>query len=364
MNFLYHRPEMTAGDANNVANQEALTIIRGEENHMSKKRDSYFDNAKFFLILLVVFGHSLTNLKSNIPIIYSLYTFIFIFHMPAFILISGYFSKHFYKEGYVKNVVRKTLIPFFIFQVAYSWFYYATGYESHFHIDLTSPHWTLWFLISILCWKLMIIPFSRLGKYGLPAAIVLGLGAGCIESFDTTLSASRTLAFFPYFYLGYLLQKEHFAYLLNHRIFKMAAPFTLAAVFVACHFVFPNELQDWVLFDSPYHAFGIRNLVGMPIRFGLYAVGILTIFSFMTLIPRRKASFTALGRNTLYIYLLHGFFIKTIALLPAYEHINDLYQYGVLFLASVLLCYFLASRPVRLFTKPFIELKWPRLQRL
>ncbi|MFX3618219.1 MAG: acyltransferase family protein [Sporolactobacillus sp.] len=326
---------------------------------MSKTRDSYFDNVKFFLILLVVFGHSLTNLKSNIPVIYSLYTFIFIFHMPAFILISGYFSKHFNKPGYVKNVVKKTLIPYMFFQAIYSVFYYWTGYEKNFRIDWVSPHWTLWFLVSMLFWKMLIIPFSKLGKLGFPISIFLALAAGCFDTVGSDFSFSRTLAFFPFFYLGYLLKRKHFALLLNHPIYKLSGMGILAAVFLACHFLFPKDLQEWVKFDTSYHGVGLSLIDGSIARLSVYALSILTIFSFMVLIPRLHFVFTSLGKNTLYIYLLHGFFIKTVVLLPIYDRIQNLYQYSFLLAGSLSLCYFLASRPVRLFTRPLIEIKMP-----
>ncbi|RYL94432.1 acyltransferase family protein [Sporolactobacillus sp. Y61] len=330
---------------------------------MSKKRSSYFDNAKFFLILLVVFGHSLTQLKSNISVVDSLYTFIFIFHMPAFILISGFFSKHFNKPGYVRHVARHTLIPYFIFQLLYSIFYYATGYEDHFTFSLVTPHWTLWFLISMLFWKLMVIPFSRLGRFGLPVAVLVGISAGFFDGIGTEFSASRTLAFFPFFYLGYLLKSENFRALLRFRWSRPLGVLTLAALYAATHFVFPKALQDWVLFDSSYHTFGFSALSGGLTRLSMYGITCIAILAFMMLIPRRKMSFTPLGKNTLYIYLLHGFFIKLVVLLPVYEKIKDLYQYGFLFLASVALCYFLASRPVRLFTEPLVETRIPRLSR-
>ncbi|MCL1630760.1 acyltransferase family protein [Sporolactobacillus sp. CPB3-1] len=329
---------------------------------MTKVRDSYFDNAKFFLILLVVFGHSLTKLKSDMPIINALYTFIFIFHMPAFILISGYFSKHFKKQGYVSNVVKKTLIPYIIFQVIYSYFYYMTGYEHSFKIDLVSPHWTLWFLISILCWKLMIIPFAKLGKFGFPAAIMIGVCAGFFDSISTDYSASRTLAFFPFFYLGFLLKKEQFSELLTRKTARIASIFVLVGIYLACFYIFPQNLQDWLLHDSSYHAFDLSNRTGGFVRLFVYAITTITIFAFMALIPKKQFLFTHLGKNTLYIYLLHGFFIKTMALFPIYEKIDTLYQYTFLFAGSLALCSFLASRPVRLCTKPIIEMKIPHLQ--
>ena len=35
------------------------------------------------------------------------------------------------------------------------------------------------------------------------------------------------------------------------------------------------------------------------------------VLSFMSFVPRKQYFFTQLGKNTLYVYLLHGFFIKT-----------------------------------------------------
>ena len=60
-----------------------------------KQREYFFDNAKFILIFLVVFGHFLRSFIEESEIIYSLYKVIYTFHMPAFILISGFFAKGF-----------------------------------------------------------------------------------------------------------------------------------------------------------------------------------------------------------------------------------------------------------------------------
>lgn len=57
-----------------------------------KERNYLFDNLKFLLIVLVVFGHSLEeiSLAQDYAIIRA---WIYSFHMPAFVFISGYFSK-------------------------------------------------------------------------------------------------------------------------------------------------------------------------------------------------------------------------------------------------------------------------------
>ena len=65
---------------------------------MTKERDYFFDNLKAVLIFLVVLGHFLLPIhgKSVLVIIKRL---IYVFHMPLFVFVSGYFSKKIYKDG-------------------------------------------------------------------------------------------------------------------------------------------------------------------------------------------------------------------------------------------------------------------------
>ena len=50
-----------------------------------------FDNIKFILITLVVFGHFLELIDGQTA--NNLYRIIYLFHIPAFIFITGYFAK-------------------------------------------------------------------------------------------------------------------------------------------------------------------------------------------------------------------------------------------------------------------------------
>ena len=59
----------------------------------TKSRDYLFDNYKAFLVVLVVLGHFIEPCYRNNSALYTLKWFIFSFHMPAFIFISGYSKK-------------------------------------------------------------------------------------------------------------------------------------------------------------------------------------------------------------------------------------------------------------------------------
>ncbi len=60
---------------------------------MTKSRDSYFDNAKFILIFLVVFGHILRSFINGNEFMLHLYKFIYTFHMLSLYPGFGLFRK-------------------------------------------------------------------------------------------------------------------------------------------------------------------------------------------------------------------------------------------------------------------------------
>jgi len=56
-------------------------------------RNVFIDNLKGLLIYCVVLGHICENYEMAHPNLKFLIFFIYLFHMPCFIYISGYFSK-------------------------------------------------------------------------------------------------------------------------------------------------------------------------------------------------------------------------------------------------------------------------------
>ncbi|NED86233.1 hypothetical protein G3I76_39870, partial [Streptomyces sp. SID11233] len=53
----------------------------------AKRRDPFFDNAKYLAILLVAMGHAWEPLRGDSRAASALYIFVYTFHMPAFIII-------------------------------------------------------------------------------------------------------------------------------------------------------------------------------------------------------------------------------------------------------------------------------------
>lgn len=75
----------------------------------TSNRIPFWDTLKGILIIFVVFGHCGTAVGNQ------LLSVIYAFHMPLFILISGYFSKKQLRFDWVKRMV----VIFLVFDIAY-----------------------------------------------------------------------------------------------------------------------------------------------------------------------------------------------------------------------------------------------------
>ncbi|WP_226087245.1 acyltransferase family protein [Mesobacillus sp. S13] len=328
-----------------------------------KQRDYYFDNAKFILIFFVVFGHLLRSFIEDNEMIYNLYKVIYTFHMPAFILVSGFFARGFNKKGYVMKIAKKLILPYFIFQLIYSIFYYFLYSKSTFTMDPLNPHWSLWFLISLFCWNIMLIGFSKLNApIGLLVAFGMGLGVGYVDWISNYLSLSRTFVFFPLFLIGYHLTKDHIS-TLTRPAFKAGALVTFALVFLGFYFN-PYIDYKWLLGSKPYSLMEAASIASMFTRLGFYLLSLLMVFSFLTIVPKKQYFFTDLGKNTLYVYLLHGFFVRTFRESEVQDFFHSPERILLLAVIALLLTFLLSSKYAAAIAQPLIEFKTSRISQL
>ena len=82
-------------------------------------RIAKWDNAKFVLIILVVICHFYENYLGSSKLVNSLFFSVYTFHMPAFFLISGMFSKKTVKERKIVKVVPYLLVYLFMKMFGY-----------------------------------------------------------------------------------------------------------------------------------------------------------------------------------------------------------------------------------------------------
>ncbi|MEG2439933.1 MAG: acyltransferase family protein [Acetivibrio sp.] len=269
-----------------------------------KERDIQFDNFRAILILLVVVTHFMEPLAKEIPIMEYFRKLIFTFHMPAFVFISGYFSK---KNDFWK-LVKRLLIPYGIMQVVFYLFgTFLWGTDPSFSI--IKPVFSMWFLLALFVWRCSIGHLSQL-KGLLFFAFLAGLLAGILPEIGKNFSLSRILVFFPYFVLGYRFDKEKFMKKADRTGTKIAAIVFFLCVGISMKFLYSGMDLRLVKCDSSYQRMHLVN--GWIDRGILYLAAIGIICTLILWMPKKKHFYTYMGSRTMGIYMVHGLCFKTI----------------------------------------------------
>ena len=274
---------------------------------MNKTRNSFFDNAKFVLIFLVVFGHFIEPMIKDNYLAKYLYLLIYYFHMPAFIFISGYFSSSNKSKGWFLKLIKRLLIPYIFSQVLFILFnLYILGSDQY-KFNLIKPAYIYWYLFALFVWSIIIKYIPE--KYIKPIifiSFILGIIAGWHNSINTKYSLSRIIVFLPFYLLGYYFRDKDIQSMFNKKVSILILVIIALGTFV----IGKNINYEFLLCYKSYSRMGYDLAQGSLYRVLLYLIQILIIFAFFSIISNNKDRFTDIGRKTFSIYILHGFIVK------------------------------------------------------
>ncbi|WP_432094406.1 acyltransferase family protein [Streptomyces sp. bgisy100] len=274
-----------------------------------KQRDSFFDNAKYLAIVLVAMGHAWEPLTDGSRTAEALYMVVYSFHMPAFIIISGYFSRSFdMRPDRLKRLVTGVAVPYVIFEVAYTFFKRWADDDPTQPISLLDPWYLTWFLAALFVWRLS-TPLWKLVRWPVPLALAIGALASISPDIGDDLDLQRVLQFLPFFVVGLFMKPEHFQMVRRREVRILSVPVFAVALLVA-YWAGPRMSSAWF-----YHRDSAQELTapwwsGLIMTLALFGCSMVLVACFFAWVPRRKMWFTALGAGTLYGYLLHGFLAK------------------------------------------------------
>lgn len=254
---------------------------------MSDTRSSYWDNIKGILISLVVFAHFIYDF-TDLFVIDIIVFLIYVFHMPAFVFVSGKFTHD-------PPKLKKMVTALVIFQCLYL----LCEFKLLGYIDLLAPAYVCWYLVALIVWRLLAKYLPR-KIYLFPALLLLSLLAGFLPDIGNRFGITRILAFFIFFAAGLFCSDETVA-----KIRKAINPLIgfgillcgAAGSFVAYTF-FNYSKQDMVMMQYSSLEMFTGRLVIIVLAF-VYIIGL------MTAIPDKKSIFTTLGRNSLPVFLIH-----------------------------------------------------------
>lgn len=288
-------------------------------NQLTQRRPG-FDNLRGFLIFCVVLGHVLEICQ---PFRGSelLYRVIYSFHMSVFLFLFGWFARF-----DPKRILRSYLLPYVLFQVLYILFL-RHCLDAERKMQFTTPYWVLWYLLACAFYQLL-IPFFGVGSGKRHLAYVIGAAVlALLAGFDTTVgyyaTVSRFFVYLPWFLLGY------YGHRYEHRLRQLLsrhrdALLAICVLVIGCSVLYLHlaDFPEDALFGSyPYEKKGY----GLPDRLMFMVIGLgwtgLLLRLFTGVLDRPIPLLTTLGKNTLPVFLLHGFVIKAIP-----EHFPQLRQ--------------------------------------
>jgi fucose 4-O-acetylase-like acetyltransferase len=325
-----------------------------------KQRDAFFDNAKYLAIVLVAMAHSWEPIKGDSRILEAVYTVVYTFHMPAFIIISGYFSRSFdMRPDRVKRLITGVAVPYILFETAYPLFKRVVDDAPDQQISLLDPWYLTWFLVALFIWRLT-TPIWNLVRRPLPLALGIAMLAIVTPNIGDDLDLQRVLQFLPYFVLGLCLKPEHFRMVRRRSVRILAVPVFTVALAVGWWAV-PRMNTAWFYHRDSAQELGAPWWAGPVMVLAMFGCSMVLTACFFAWVPGRHMWFTALGAGTLYGYLLHGFLIKGGDYAGWFDHPalhRPLGEIGVTLLAGAavtLLCTKPVQRAFRFAMEPKME---------
>ena len=325
-----------------------ISLIRPitEKEKRMKQRAPFWDNVKGILIFLVVLGHFLYAYANDLPesTAAHIYIFIYSFHMPVFIFCSGYFSKS--ERSRSSESLMKLILCYLVFNtgmLVFAWFFLGTKPK------LLTPYYSYWYILSMLVWR------SLIGKLGnvkgiLILTVLISLAMGYSKEFTNLLSIRRSVAFFPFFVAGYLMDREKVDRFLARRkpwlmvLSSVAVLAAAAAVFWAVDRVRLTESAALMSAYSKSSTVWHRLLI-----FVISAVALGGMF--LTVPDRHIPLLTKSGEHSLLIYLIHRAItiVYYKKLFPVKTYSQEYLLYALI--ATVAVCWIFSREPLnRLFT--------------
>ncbi|MEU3464451.1 acyltransferase family protein [Streptomyces sp. NPDC006733] len=325
-------------------------------------RDPFLDNAKLLALVLVVCGHLWEPLVGHAGErgLRALYLLVYAFHMPAFILISGYLSRSYTgRPPQLRRLLSGVLVPYLMWSTLLALF---TNYvaDKHAALQPLTPVWITWFLISLFLWRLT-APFWSTLRAPVAIAVVIFLASGAFPV-GAQLSITRTLQFLPFFVIGLVLRPEHLQRLRQATWLRIAALPLFTVAGGLAYWLVPRLPLQWVYRSGSARELHASYTHWLAQSAAIFLVGVVLTAAFLALVPRRRTWWTHLGAGTMYAFLLHAFIRQALAYNGLYDNAfwhRSLGQ-AVLTAGSIALALALCTTPVRRVFRPLVEprMKW------
>lgn len=266
-----------------------------------KQRIALWDNIRLLLITLVVIGHFIDPLTPKSGLFRCIYMFMYAFHMPLFLFISGH---HFTSKHIASKCLFYISLGFLLKIIIYI-STVCTGSNTSF--SLLSDGGIPWYLFVLAGYTLIAHLLRNQNKtYILIFSIILACFAGFDNTIGDQLYISRAIIFFPFFFAGTLFDSNRIIDLKRSK-WLVAGAFTILLIWgILCVFalddiyIFRHLMTGRNPFDS-----SIRS-IGPLMRFLTYIISGLTSIAVIIITPNRNIPIiTKMGSRSVDVYFWH-----------------------------------------------------------
>ncbi len=268
-------------------------------------RIAKWDNAKFLLIFCVVFGHLAGDFVTENRILNGLTYFVYLFHVPAFLFLSGMFSKKSIRELRYDKALAYFVLYFFIKAVRFLVrYYYLKDEESKFFLFTEGN--TPWFaLVIMLCYLVTMLIRKWNPVYSMVVFVCLGMMIGYDSRLDNMLSGTRFFTFYPFFLAGYYIEIEKLQKITQSLYVKIVSCVVmLSALWLSFSRMTKRIPIEFLKGRDTYREVRMLDWGGLY-RGGYYIAVMVLIVCFLALVPSVKTICTTWGSRTMQVYALH-----------------------------------------------------------
>lgn len=273
-------------------------------------RDPWLDNAKIWLVVIVVVGHMIVLMPHG-DVTARAYDFVYYFHIPAFVVVTGYLSRTFrWTRRHLTSLVTTLVVPYLLFEwLMAMWRVHVVDQVSSMEVLSPlwlNPHWPMWYLAVLTLWRLA-TPVLVRHWVMVPLAVLVSLVAGLwnIELLDI----NRALGLLPFFVIGLHLRPGLLG-VVKSRWSGLAGLAVLAGIWWLAARTDDHWSTQWLYYRAPYADLGASFADGAQIRAQLLLIGFAGTLAVLSLIPTGQNRFSAMGAYTMGVYLVHGFVVR------------------------------------------------------
>ena len=288
----------------------------------NKKRNPYIDIVKAILIILVLIGHSIQygsgqNYMNNQLFFNNvIFKFIYSFHMPLFIMISGYLSYNSINKNnfftILKTKISTLIIPIFIWTIPILLFKLNEFYSIREFIKLSVYTFStnLWFLWSLFYLTILVKLINKFCEDNILIYIVIFLLTFFIP--DEIIFKKFTLQFYLYSYMyiffitGYLFKKYNLLEKLNTSIINKTL---IINTYLFVLLLIPFSKDNYIYTTGINIINNYSQLINDLYRYLIGFIGSIEILLVLHKITPHikeniKEKLLYLGKNTLGIYII------------------------------------------------------------